>query len=172
MSENRSLTVTIKYGKGYEETWAVFKGSPDEIRADIVTYFGFQRDSVTELTLSELVVEATSLAHGKGNIARFLGGTIIPPSEHNAPPQTPPASTEDPWAAATGGQQTSAWSDAGTSQSAQPDADPNAYILGEIEKQSSVDGLKRLWAENQSFFSDDAVMAAWKAKGKALKAAA
>jgi hypothetical protein len=158
--------VTIKYGKGYEETWAVFKGSPDEIREDIVTYFGFQRESTVELTLSELVVEATSLAHGKGNIARFLGGTIIPPSEHTAPPQTSPASNEDPWAAASGQQADSAWSGSGSQQS--QTEDPNAYILGEIEKQADVAGLKRLWAENQSFFSDPAVMAAWKAKGKSL----
>jgi hypothetical protein len=158
----RELTVTIKYGKGYEETWAVFKGNPDEVREDIISYFGLMRDSVTELTLSELVVEVTSLAHGKGNIARFLGGTIIPPSE--AGPDPAPASSssnEDPWAAA--GATTSA-------PAAQPAEDPNAYILGEIEKQSDVAGLKRLWAENQNFFADPAVMAAWKAKGKALSA--
>lgn len=158
----RELTVTIKYGKGYEETWAVFKGNPDEVREDIISYFGLMRDSVTELTLSELVVEVTSLAHGKGNIARFLGGTIIPPSEQSAPPQTSTASNEDPWAAA---------SSAAPAPAAQPAEDPNAYILGEIEKQTDVASLKRLWAENQSFFSDPSVMAAWKAKGKALSAA-
>jgi hypothetical protein len=160
----RELTVTIKYGKGYEETWAVFKGGTDEVREDIISYFGLMRDSVTELTLSELVVEVTSLAHGKGNIARFLGGTIIPPSE--AGPDPAPAASApsgDPWAAVGSG--------AATPPAAQPAEDPNAYILGEIEKQSDVAGLKRLWAENQNFFADPAVMAAWKAKGKALSAA-
>ncbi|WJN62732.1 hypothetical protein [Streptomyces phage phiScoe15] len=160
----RELTVTIKYGKGYEETWAVFKGSPEEVREDIISYFGVMRDSVSELTLSELVVEMTSLAHGKGNIARFLGGTIIPPSEAAAPPaQTAP--TGDPWAAA---QSTTPVHTVADNQQAE---DPNAYILGEIEKQTDVASLKRLWAENQSFFSDPSVMAAWKAKGKALSAA-
>ncbi|WJN63443.1 hypothetical protein [Streptomyces phage phiScoe56] len=160
----RELTVTIKYGKGYEETWAVFKGNPEEVREDIISYFGVMRDSVSELTLSELVVEMTSLAHGKGNIARFLGGTIIPPSEAAAPPaQTAP--TGDPWAAAQSNQSS-------PPAASQPEAeDPNAYILGEIEKQTDVAALKRLWAENQSFFSDPSVMAAWKAKGKALSAA-
>ncbi|AWY07599.1 hypothetical protein SEA_YOSIF_35 [Streptomyces phage Yosif] len=173
MSENRSLTVTIKYGKGYEETWAVFKGSTDEIRQDIVDYFGFQRDSVAGLTLSELVVEATSIAHGTGNVAKYLGGTIIG-SEPNPPAATPAASSsnEDPWASAGS---TSApannWPPAAASAPAE-DSNPNAYILGEIEKQTDVAGLKRLWAENQSFFSDASVMAAWKAKGKALQSAA
>lgn len=159
----RELTVTIKYGKGYEETWAVFKGSPDEVREDIISYFGVMRDSVSELTLSELVVEMTSLAHGKGNIARFLGGTIIPPSEAAAPPA--PAPSGDPWAAA---QSSTPVHTVADNQQAE---DPNAYILGEIEKQTDVASLKRLWAENQSFFSDPSVMAAWKAKGKALSAA-
>ncbi|WLW38583.1 hypothetical protein [Streptomyces phage Verabelle] len=158
----RELTVTIKYGKGYEETWAVFKGNPDEVREDIISYFGLMRDSVTELTLSELVVEVTSLAHGKGNIARFLGGTIIPPSEAGPDPAPAASSNEDPWAAAS--------SSTPSAPAAQPAEDPNAYILGEIEKQADVAGLKRLWAENQNFFSDPAVMAAWKAKGKALSA--
>ncbi|ANT41084.1 hypothetical protein BI024_gp34 [Streptomyces phage Nanodon] len=167
------LSVTIKYDKGHDATWAVFRGTPDEIRSDIATYFGFEREAIAELTLSELVVHATDLAHGKGNAARFLGGVVLPSQsakEQVAQTKTE-ASNEDPWAAASSQQAPSAWSDTGTQTSSEPKADdPNAWILGEIEKQNTVDGLKRLWAANQSFFADASVMAAWKAKGKALSA--
>ncbi|AKY03716.1 hypothetical protein AVT26_gp34 [Streptomyces phage Lannister] len=168
------LSVTIKYDKGHDSTWAVFRGTPDEIRSDIASYFGFQREAIAELTLSELVVHATDLAHGKGNAARFLGGVVLPSQSAPAETQTQsaPASNEDPWAAASSQQAPSAWSNTGTQTSTEPKADdPNAWILGEIEKQTTVDGLKRLWASNQSFFADAGVMAAWKAKGKALSAA-
>ncbi|AKY03342.1 hypothetical protein FDI80_gp32 [Streptomyces phage Aaronocolus] len=165
---SRELSVTIKYGKSYDDTWAVFKGTPDEIRSDIVSYFGIMPDAVAEMTLSEIVTAATDLAHGKGNAARFLGATVVPSQSAPAKPaQTAaPASNEDPWAAAA----SSAPSTPSTPPAPQAE-DPNAWILGEIEKQTSVDSLKRLWAENQSFFKDAAVMAAWKAKGKALSAA-
>ncbi|AOQ26931.1 hypothetical protein SEA_RANA_32 [Streptomyces phage Rana] len=169
------LSVTIKYDKGHDATWAVFRGTPDEIRSDIATYFGFEREAIAELTLSELVVHATDLAHGKGNAARFLGGVVLPSQSAVAETkaaQTMAASNEDPWAAAGSPQAASAWSNP-TAQEApsEPKADdPNAWILGEIEKQTTVDGLKRLWASNQSFFADAGVMAAWKAKGKALSA--
>ncbi|AKY03640.1 hypothetical protein SEA_IZZY_33 [Streptomyces phage Izzy] len=165
---SRELSVTIKYGKSYDDTWAVFKGTPDEIRSDIVSFFGIMPDAVTEMTLSEIVTAATDLAHGKGNAARFLGATVVPSQSAPAQPaQTAaPASNEDPWAAAA----SSAPSTPSTPPAPQAE-DPNAWILGEIEKQTSVDSLKRLWAENQSFFKDSAVMAAWKAKGKALSAA-
>jgi hypothetical protein len=170
VSDNiRPISITIKYGKGYDDTWAVFQGSAPEVREDIISYFGFQREAVTDLTLSELVVAATDLAHGKGNAARFLGATVLPSQKAEAAPAQPaPASNEDPWAAASSSAPSKP---AAPAAPAQPkDDDPNAWILGEIEKQTSVDGLKRLWAANQSFFSDASVMAAWKAKGRALSA--
>ena len=67
------MSITIKYGKGYEETWAGFTGTVPEGREDIIDYFGVDRATVTELTLSELVVNVTNLAHGKGNVAAMLG---------------------------------------------------------------------------------------------------
>ncbi|AGM12208.1 hypothetical protein SEA_DANZINA_33 [Streptomyces phage Danzina] len=170
------LSVTIKYDKGHDATWAVFRGSPDEIRSDIASYFGFQREAIAELTLSELVVHATDLAHGKGNAARFLGGVVLPSQSAVAETEAAKtaASNEDPWAVAGSPQAQSAWANPAAAQQApasEPKADdPNAWIMGEIESQTTVDGLKRLWASNQSFFADASVMAAWKAKGKALSA--
>ena len=164
------LSVTIKYDKGHDATWAVFRGTPDEIRSDIAAYFGFEREAIAELTLSELVVHATDLAHGKGNAARFLGGVVLPSQSAVAETKAAQAaSTEDPWAAASTASAAD-WPPKNMAPAETKDDDPNAWIMGEIESQTTVDGLKRLWASNQSFFADAGVMAAWKAKGKALSA--
>ncbi|MGW0705072.1 hypothetical protein ACWD4G_03690 [Streptomyces sp. NPDC002643] len=144
-----TIGVTIKYGKGYEDTWAVFRGSVRQVRELICDYFGFECKDETGLSLSDLVVNATNLAHGKGNVASILDARII--SETPSQPQA-----DDPWAAA-------------SAQPEQPTGNASAWILGEIEKQTSIADLQKLWAANQAMFSDTAVMAAYKARGRALK---
>jgi hypothetical protein len=135
-----------------------------EIRADILDFFGMDPATQVGLSLSSVVTNATQIAHGKGLIATALGATVV---EETTEPAKPP--TDDPWAAASA-TQSAPWP--GSASVAEPTKeDPNAYILGEIEKKTTVQELKKLWAENQSFFADPAVMAAWKAKGKALSAA-
>ncbi|ATI18733.1 hypothetical protein SEA_DAUDAU_32 [Streptomyces phage Daudau] len=161
------MKVTIKYGKGYDDSWVVFEGSTPEIRAEVIDYFGMDPDTQLGLSLSSIVVNATQIAHGKALIATSLGATVV--SETTNEPAKPP--TDDPWAAASAAQSSGPWP-GGVSDAGAKKEDPNAYILGEIEKQTTVDGLKKLWAANQSFFADAGVMAAWKAKGKALQAAA
>jgi hypothetical protein len=157
------LSVTIKYDKGHDATWAVFRGTTGEIRADILDFFGMDPATQVGLSLSSVVTNATQIAHGKGLIATALGATVV---EETSEPAKP---TDDPWAAAAN-VQSGPWP--GSASVAEPKKeDPNAYILGEIEKKTTIQELKKLWAENQSFFSDAAVMAAWKAKGKALSAA-
>lgn len=155
------LSVTIKYDKGHDATWAVFRGTTGEIRADILDFFGMDPATQVGLSLSSVVTNATQIAHGKGLIATALGATVV---EETTEPAKP---TDDPWAAASAAQSSGPWS--GSASVTEAKEDPNAYILGEIEKQTTVDGLKKLWAGNQSFFSDPAVMAAWKAKGKSLQ---
>ncbi|MCD2462474.1 hypothetical protein MBT42_02760 [Streptomyces sp. MBT42] len=158
------MSVTIKYDKGHDATWAVFKGTAGEIRADILEFFGMDPATQQGLSLSSVVVNATNVAHGKGLIATQLGGTVIEETSNDEPAKP----SGDPWATASAQQASSAWS--GSASAAEPKKeDPNAYILGEIAKQTTVDGLKKLWAANQSFFSDASVMAAWKAKGKSLQ---
>lgn len=158
-------SVTIKYGKSYDDTWAVFKGTSAEIRANILEFFGMDPATQQGLSLSSIVVNATNVAHGKALIATTLGATVIEETSNEEPAKP----NGDPWAAASAQQGPSALHErASVAEPAK--ADPNAYILGEIEKQTTVDGLKKLWAANQSFFADAAVMAAWKAKGKALSA--
>jgi hypothetical protein len=145
-----TIGVTIKYGKGYEDTWAVFRGSVRQVRELICDYFGFGCKDETGLSLSDLVVNATNLAHGKGNVASILDARVI----SDSPAQSP---ADDPWAAAS------------ASKPEQTTDNKSAWILGEIEKQGSLDDLKKVWAANQAMFSDPAVMTAYKARGRALK---
>lgn len=143
---NSDVTVTIKYGKGYEESWAVFRGSAERVRESLLSYFGFE---ASEGTLHEVVLEATRLAHSTAAVAASMGGRVI-----------------------TGGESKPAWKAAKDAKAegtpAAPPADPHEDIKAEIENAADVDTLKRIWAEHQEAFKDDALMAVWKAKGKAL----
>ncbi|MGA5019234.1 hypothetical protein ACPCAA_17680 [Streptomyces griseoincarnatus] len=145
-----TIGVTIKYGRGYEDTWAVFRGTVPQVRQLICDYFGFECKDETGLSLSDLVVNATNLAHGKGNVASILDARVVP----ETPAQEP---ANDVWAAAS------------ASKTEQTSDNKSAWILGEIEKANSLDGLKKLWAANQAMFADSAVMDAYKARGRALK---
>lgn len=158
--KGRGIQVTIKYGKGYEETWVSFAGLPDEIREDIVQYFDLDPSSIEGLSLSEVVVTATNLAHAKGTLASTFGATVIPPGQ-----EYKPAATSKP--------QGDVWESVGQAAQAQaspaePEKNP---MLAVIEAETTVDGLKRLYAENPQAFQDAEVLAAWKARGKALKGA-
>ncbi|MFE2104294.1 hypothetical protein ACFXAF_00210 [Kitasatospora sp. NPDC059463] len=135
--------MTIKYGKGFEDSWAVFRGSPEQVEKDITTYFGFDRESVTGLALSELVVEATRTAQSTTMLVRGLDARIVP---QPAPAKSVPAGPAP--------------------------ANPAGGLLELIERCPNVEALKELWATNQAAFADPAVMDAWKARGRSLKAAA
>lgn len=153
----RGITVTIKYGKGYEHAWAVFRGLPHEVRQDVIAYFGLEDTS--ELTLSEVVLNASQLAQGKGLVASKLGGTAVSGGSEGA-------AGNDVWAAAASG----SGGPSGASQGPSDEEKEAARVKALIEGTDSLDGLKRVWAENQAAFSLPGVMDAYKAKGKALKA--
>lgn len=164
----RETTVTIKYGKGYEESWAVFKGSPVEVREDIIDYFGLPRESVAgAMTLHQLVTTVTQIAHGTNTAAASLGAvSIAAPSTTTtaAPAQSAPAaSNEDPWDLAA--------RQADKMDSARGGSPTENPMLQRIADCKTTDDLRKLWATNQAAFSDSGVMDAWKARGRALKAA-
>ncbi|MFJ8583572.1 hypothetical protein ACIRD2_02790 [Streptomyces sp. NPDC093595] len=146
----RSVTVTIKSGPERDDWAAAFKGAAYEVYDDVATFFGFERESVTTLSLHELVSEASKTAQGVATVVRDLGATVVPSAQPAAP-------GEDPWAAA----QTAPAREQGSA----------ASLLEQINACATTDDLKRLWARNQDAFADQAVMDAWKARGRALKAA-
>ncbi|MFG1602832.1 hypothetical protein [Actinoplanes sp. NPDC049265] len=154
------ITVTIKYGKGYEQPWAVFHGTTEQVREDIATFFGMQPDDVAGLTLSDLVANATTAAQAVGALTSGLGATVV--ESRNSPPvQTRPAASRPP---AT--DRSSAWEQATAER---PQAEPAANpLLALIAQAPDVRSLERLWAENQDAFADPAVTAAWKVRGRSL----
>ncbi|MFD7738074.1 hypothetical protein [Kitasatospora sp. NPDC059800] len=136
MADEGRITVTIKYGKSSDDSWVVFRGSAEQVEKDLGLFFGLDCESVTSLSLSELVVEATRAAQSTTAIVRGLDARIIP--------QSPSAASSR--AAAPGG------------------------LLEQIERCASTDALKALWVAHQAAFADEAVLTAWKARGRALKA--
>jgi len=162
---DHGTTVTIKYGKGYEETWAVFKGvTASNVRADIIDYFGMSHDAVAELTLHELVTNATDIAHGTGNAAALLGGVAIPASEAGAKPVQ-----------STGGNPWEGLDDKAPQKEDWPAQKPEheeeeQRLLNLIASQGTVADLQReVWAKNRPGFDKyPSVQAAYKARGKEL----
>lgn len=164
----RAVTVTIKYGAGYDQTWVSFSGLVDEVRDDIAAFFGLVCETETKLTVSDLVVNATTTAHAVAQVATNLGGTVIEarsqPSANTAQPAQPATSAT---ANAAG---PDPWTQAAQPRDAAAASEPNP-LLGLIDKASDLRALQRLWADNQAAFADPAMLAAWKAKGRALQAA-
>jgi hypothetical protein len=151
---DHGITVTIKYGKAYDDTWAVFKGqTANQVRDDILSYFGFD---YTEMSLHELVLNMTQVAHGGSTVTRVLDAVAVPEVTN-----VHVANVGNPWAGL---------SDDPTEESPaqQEEEKPFAYIYELFEKAQSPTELQRIWAQHQAAFSDENVIAAYKARGKEL----
>ncbi|WP_367135761.1 hypothetical protein [Saccharothrix sp. HUAS TT1] len=162
----RGLSVTIKYDKGHDATWAVFTGTPESIRQDIASYFGVASATLADLSLHEIVVNMTQIAHGVTTAATLLGATVIP-TQGQTPVSAPPKPGQDVWADAGNTASTPPWQDLPAAPAA-PERNP---LLDQIAAAPTIPDLQRLWAENQAAFADGALMDAYKARGRALKAA-
>ncbi|WP_394615867.1 hypothetical protein JNUCC0626_40055 [Lentzea sp. JNUCC 0626] len=156
----RHITVTIKYGKDYEGSQAIFSGQVGEVREDICAFFGVECESLSNLSLNDIVVDMTSLAHGVSNLASILGAVAVgsPPATETV---TEPAPGEDVWAGAD--TSTPPW------PTDKPAENP---LLAQIKTAPSIPDLQRIWAENQAAFANGDLMDAYKQRGRALKAAA
>lgn len=157
MSEGRGISVTLKYPKPkYQDApWIVFHAvSAEEVRQDIVDAFGWEADAVDGLVLHEVVLKAQEAVQAHGGVANDLGGKVL----------------------SGGGSKSSAWSQAGSRASEQAEGgeekepeDPTAWLKVEIDKATSKDGLKRLWADNKAAFNaHPELLELWKDKGKSL----
>lgn len=156
-----SIKVIIKYGKGYEESWATFDApSSADLRQQITDYFGIDSATVADLTLSELVVNVTAIAHGKATVAKALDAVVIGSHPTEAPKTQAEVAVENPWAGI---------SETSKPQPPAPEVNP---LFAQIKGCTGPDQLRELWAKNQAAFADPEIMAAWKARGKALSEAA
>ena len=54
MNKERGVTVTVKYGAGFEAPWTVFHGSVDEVKEDMGIWFG-QEDAAKTLDGHDLL---------------------------------------------------------------------------------------------------------------------
>ena len=54
MSKERGVTVTVKYGAGFEAPWTVFHGTVDEVKEDMGIWFG-QEDAAKTLDGHDLL---------------------------------------------------------------------------------------------------------------------
>lgn len=163
-------TVTIKYGKEFDKTWAVFKGGNEQVRSRIVDYFGLTDDG--SQTLHEVVVEATKVAQGAirpapvkttvkrdkapettdeavENVKDQLGGEVIKDSA-------------DPWAGVEQGGTKS------EPEPEQPAGEDYSDLIEQLRNAADVKVLKKLYVTNKDAFTDEEVVAAYKARGKAL----
>lgn len=163
MSADHGVTVTVKYGKSYEDTWAVFKAADNDSLAGLVAgYFGADSEMVVGLTNHELVLNMTSVAHGSADAAALLGAVAIPASESRPTAQT---GGDNPWAGL----------DDNAGQDKEWPADPpkdeeEERLLRLIASSTTVPDLQReVWVKNRAAFDKyPAVQSAYKARGKEL----
>lgn len=153
-SSRRSMSVTVKYGKGFEAPWAVFHGSPDEVREDICKFFDLDADG---LTGHALLTNAVSLAQGSLTVVKGIGATYRKTADKTNVVEAD--ATDDPWA------------EAETAEGGDK-PDPLAEHYTAVASIDNVDSLKRYWAEHQEEFKNAELLAAWKSRGKELAAAA
>lgn len=150
-------SVTIKSGKRFDDTWTVFRGTSESIKADIIEHFGMDPAQAV-LSTHSVVLNATRIAQGESPVPAQLGGTVV--SEK----PTPTIRADDPWSIAAQSPQASS----PLTDNASQEDETRTYILDLIEAQTNIEGLKKLWAENRELFKDQLAMARYKEKGKAL----
>lgn len=148
------VTYTMKGGKGYEEPWVVFHGTPDAIRENALAIFGMEQEQFAGVATSDVLSELNEIFNGTRQVMKTLGGSTVKPSE-----EVKPSAGHDPWASEP------------TPDSNEANADdPVDKMLERIEAVTDVAALKSLWAKNKELFNDSRLMDAYKAKGKALTA--
>lgn len=139
------VSVTLKHDGKYEAPWIVFRGSPEQVKADIIEALGWDKDAGDGKSLLELVHQADKQAKAEYGVKAHLGGRTISKERKSSTESV----SED----------TSAEAEA---------AEEGNPLLAQIAAVNTVDDLKKLWAENQEAFKDGELMTVWKARGKEL----
>lgn len=67
MSKERGVTVTVKYGAGFEAPWTVFHGTVDEVKEDMGIWFGQEEAAKT--------LDGHDLLSGLYNAFKAQGGS-------------------------------------------------------------------------------------------------
>ena len=70
-----AVGITIKSGKGFEDTWIMFNGSAAEIRKNLCEVFGL--DAELDVTIAELSLLGQAAYQGITSVQQILGGEPI-----------------------------------------------------------------------------------------------
>ena len=71
------VTVTIKAGKGYEDSWYVFRGDAEAVKEQLIGFFALDRASVASLSPFETAVNARQIAQSISDVSAKLGAVAI-----------------------------------------------------------------------------------------------
>jgi hypothetical protein len=164
---DRSTSLTVKYGKDYDDPWVVFRGSPSAIREQALEYFGVTPDERQgQLDTHSLVIELVYLAQSSYHVATQAGGQTIPPKTDAVPadekPSSEAAEIPEPSSPAGG----DVWERAAAARKK-----PEPTLLERIEACETRVELQDLFVANQEALAPGTeAREAWKARGKALPA--
>jgi len=146
--EEGNVSVTLKHNGKYEDPWVVFHGSPARIREQIIEFFDMGTEVSDDASVANVVYEANKIASREYNAAQQLGGVVISTNKPGAKSQpkaqgeTKPAATDD----------------------------KSEFIAGKIASAPDMDSLTDVWGDYATEIkADENLMAAFKARGKALK---
>ncbi|MBB5833398.1 hypothetical protein [Kribbella italica] len=174
-------SVTYKTGEKYKESLINFSGEREAVRADQIAYFGLKPSECDGRTDFEIRLMCDAVAQAVTTVQNKLGAVLATKSEETAAnaaastqprDQIPAAVHEamkdgDPWKAAEGA------SSPAKAEAADPTPNPVDVMIDTVNSQTSVKALQLVWAENKVLFdANPEIMAAYKAKGKSLQAAA
>ena len=154
----RRVSATIKFPESAryksDNPWLVFEGSVESVREQIIEAFNYGEDA-KKLTLAELVSNAQQDTTALGNAAAGLGGRAIPQDkEGDRTSSSKRQSEKSPEAA-----------------EEEKAKGVESELLQQIEDCTTRAEVKAVWAKNKAeFAASPDLMAAYKARGKALPA--
>jgi hypothetical protein len=158
------VTVTLKGGKGFEAPWLVFRGTPAEVRANIIEACQYNAEQVEDWDLIQMTAQAASSFQAMNLLVGRLGG---PPLQAMTVAQDTPyagPAGDAAWDAAgsTSGGNKPPWNDEKKGESKDP-------LIAAIEAVGSKADLGMLWKDNKDRWAEPEVAAAAKAAGARVK---
>lgn len=126
-------TLTIKFGKGYEDPWFVASGNPATIRRQLLEFAGLEDDP--DKTLQRLGIEVASETQAMWAARSKAGGQRLPAAASKAPTDDTPVEAGEPAKAA---------------------EDPNQFILDALANADTNEALVRVFAKNKDAFTKSA----------------
>lgn len=182
MSVGPVTKVTLKFGGGYEAPWISVEGTPEEVRDQILDAFEFG-ESVSGASLAEIIAYAGLRAQGAYTLVRDLGIDSTAPAIEAKPEAAKPAKRKPAAKKAAPKKQAepegeleavpmTAAEPAKSEPPFDPDPAPAHPIIAQMDKVSTMDEFKKLWAANQAAFKDEAVIEHAKRTQARLKGAA